>query len=333
MFNYHSSSYNTCRMFYSKKKTSAHCYSKSKYNSKKYKCTFIELDDNYSYQTTETSSSKDSNSTQTQNVLCQEVTEFTLGINEVNYNDNNKENNSLLSNIQDNSLRYDKCYCIDNSNNVSLLSQSSLTDVSDSIKEDTTNNDSNNSSSSSNNKTIINLSDDTLKEAFFFPKKLTNMYNYIYNQFQYQYHLYNTIAQSHYYKNNIYYNSNNSNSSFTTTPTIVNKDNTSSLTTTTHNDDKDKENTDVLCVNLKISPNETLVFKIRRYDDMFKTVKMFCEINNLDASYIRPLITYVIKTMNMIYGIMNMKLTYDEVSYLQMIKHQTNNNDLNNSSL
>ena len=327
MFNYHSSSYNTRRMFYSKKKTSAHCYLKGKYNSKKYKCSFIELDDNYSYQTTETSSSsKDSKSTQTQNVPCQEVTEFTLGVNEVNDNDNNKENNSLLSNIQDNSIKYDKCYCIDNSNNVSLLSQSSLTDVSDSIKEDNVDN-----SSSSNNKTIINLSDDTLKEAFFFPKKLTNMYNYIYNQFQYQYHLYNTITQSHYYKNNMYYNSNNNNTSFTNTPTTVNKDNTSSLTTTTHNDDKGKENTDVLCVNLKISPNETLVFKIRRYDDMFKTVKMFCEINNLDASYIRPLIIYVIKTMNMIYGIMNMKLTYDEVSYLQMIK--TNNNDLNNSSL
>ena len=330
MFNYHNSSYNTRKMFYSKKKASSHCYSKSKYNSRKYKCTFIELDDNYSYQTTETSSSKDSKSTQTQNAPCQEVTEFTLGINEANENDNNKENNSLLSNLQDNSLRYDKCYYIDNSNNVSLLSQSSLTDVSDSIKEDTINNVD--SSSNNSNKTIINLSDDTLKEAFFFPKKLTNMYNYIYNQFQYQYHLYNTIAQSHYYKNNMYYNgSSNNNTSFTTTPTTVNKDNTSSLITTSHNDDKDKENTDVLCVNLKISASETLVFKIRRYDDMFKTVKMFCEINNLDTSYIRPLITYVIKTMNMIYGIMNMKLTNNEISYLQMIK--TTNNDLNNSSL
>ena len=54
--------------------------------------------------------------------------------------------NLNVSNITNNSLRYDKCYCIDNSNNVSLLSQSSLTDVSDSIKEDTTNNDNNSSS-------------------------------------------------------------------------------------------------------------------------------------------------------------------------------------------
>ena len=98
----------------------------------------------------------------------------------------------------------------------------------------------------------------------------------------------------------MYYNcsSNNNNTSFTNTPTTVNKDNTSSLITTSHNDDKDKENTDVLCVNLKISASETLVFKIRRYDDMFKTVKMFCEINKLDAKFIRPIILYIIKALN-----------------------------------
>ena len=328
MFNYHSSSYNTHRTFYSKKKTYSH-YLNNTLCKHKFKSTLIELDDNYSYQTTETSSSKDSKSNQPQNILCQEITEFTLGINDsqnaVHCNDN-KENNSLLSNLQDN-----------NSNNVSLLSQSSLTDVSDSIKEDNSVIPSHNDNS---NKTIINVSDDTLKEAFFFPKKLTNMYNYIYNQFQYQFHLYNTIAQSHYYNNNNHSNTSytslcHNNSSFTNTSTAVpsvNKDHLSSLVT--NNDDKDKENTDVLCVNLKISANETLVFKIRRYDDMFKTVKMFCEINNLDTSYIRPLIVYVIKTMNVIYGIINMKITDDEISYLQMIKTEhTNKNDLNYNSL
>ena len=37
--------------------------------------------------------------------------------------------------------------------------------------------------------------------------------------------------------------------------------------------EKDKENTDIL-----------LTFKIRRYDDTFKTVKIFCEINKLDIN-------------------------------------------------
>ena len=255
----------------------------------------------------------------------------------------------------ENSLRCGKCCCVNDINNASLLSLS-LTDVSietNSIKEDITNTRNDNV-----NKTIIHVSDDTLKEAFFFPKKLTNMYNYIYKQFQYQYHLYNTIAHSLHYNCNIYCNHNNSNpscsylcnnnSSFTNTSSttissvtnydtsfsinntnnkLVNKDNTSSPVA---HSDKDKENTAVLCVSLKISAKENLVFKIRRYDDMFKTVQMFCEINNLETSFIRPLIIYVIKTMNMIYGVMNMKLTEDDISYLHMIKTEhANQSDLN----
>ena len=112
MFNGHSSSYNTRRSFYSKKKASSYFPNNflRKHKPRKHKRTLIELDDNYSYQTTETSSSKDSKTNYNENIPCQEVTEFTLGVNEVYYNDNNKENNSLLSNLQDNSLKYDKCY-------------------------------------------------------------------------------------------------------------------------------------------------------------------------------------------------------------------------------
>ena len=84
--------------------------------------------------------------------------------------------------------------------------------------------------------------------------------------------------------------------------------------------DKDKENTDILTINIKVSNNETLVFKIRRYDDMFKTVKIFCEINKLDAKYIRPLILYIIKALNGIYGIVNLKLKEDEIKFLCGLK-------------
>jgi hypothetical protein len=84
--------------------------------------------------------------------------------------------------------------------------------------------------------------------------------------------------------------------------------------------DKEKENTDVLSINLKISDKEILMFKIRRYDDMFQTVKIFCEINHLEQKFIRPLILHVIKAMNIIYGIVNMTLNEDEIKELQRIK-------------
>jgi len=104
--------------------------------------------------------------------------------------------------------------------------------------------------------------------------------------------------------------------------------------------EKDKENTDILEINVKVSPKKTLTFKIRRYDDMFKTVKIFCEINNLDIKLIRPLIIYIIKALNSIYGIYNLKLKRDEIEFLKELKmrfykeedenNAMDNNDVNN---
>ena len=81
-----------------------------------------------------------------------------------------------------------------------------------------------------------------------------------------------------------------------------------------------KENTDILIINVKVSKTENLVFKIRRYDDMFKTVQMFCEINQLDSQFIKPMIINVIKALNAIYTIYNTKLTAKDVQYLNKIK-------------
>ena len=55
---------------------------------------------------------------------------------------------------------------------------------------------------------------------------------------------------------------------------------------------------------------------------MFKTVKIFCEINKLDIKLIRPLIIYIIKALNSIYGIYNLKLKNDEIQYLKDIKNK-----------
>ena len=100
--------------------------------------------------------------------------------------------------------------------------------------------------------------------------------------------------------------------------------------------EREKENTDILEIHVKISQKETLVFKIRRYDDMFKTVKIFCEINKLDIKLIRPLIIYIIKALNSIYGIYNLKLKNDEIQFLKEIKkefYHEKENDKNNEYL
>lgn len=72
---------------------------------------------------------------------------------------------------------------------------------------------------------------------------------------------------------------------------------------------------------------------------MFKTVKIFCEINKLDTKLIRPLIMYIIKALNSIYGIYNLNLKPEEIIFLKNIKNNffdddnniNNNNNINES--
>ena len=42
------------------------------------------------------------------------------------------------------------------------------------------------------------------------------------------------------------------------------------------------ENTEILRVNVKISKDKFVVFKLKRFDDVFETIKLFCEINLID---------------------------------------------------
>ena len=85
-------------------------------------------------------------------------------------------------------------------------------------------------------------------------------------------------------------------------------------------------------INVKISEAQILTFKIRRYDDMFKTVKIFCEINKLDIKLIRPFIIYIIRALNSIYGIYNLNLKNDEIEFLKDIKKNLFNEEDENKS-
>ena len=55
---------------------------------------------------------------------------------------------------------------------------------------------------------------------------------------------------------------------------------------------------------------------------MFRTVKIFCEINKLDTKLIRPLIIYIIKALNSIYGVYNLTLKKDEIEFLKKLKRE-----------
>ena len=87
-----------------------------------------------------------------------------------------------------------------------------------------------------------------------------------------------------------------------------------------HNYYYEGENTVILEIIVKMNNNKNLLFKLRRFDDMFEVIKESCKANDISESLI-PFFAYkIIKAMNSIYGIVNLKLTGEEINYLKKLK-------------
>ena len=84
------------------------------------------------------------------------------------------------------------------------------------------------------------------------------------------------------------------------------------------------ENTEILRVEVKISKDKTALFILKRFDDIFETIKLFCEINNVNEKMIKPLIIKSLSTLNTIYQIMKSEMNEKQIKYLQVIKKQKN---------
>ena len=80
------------------------------------------------------------------------------------------------------------------------------------------------------------------------------------------------------------------------------------------------ENTEILQVNVKIAKDKNAVFKLRRFDDLFLTVKLFCEINSIEEKLIKPIITKALCTLNSIYQVYNTQLDSQNIKILKMLK-------------
>ena len=85
------------------------------------------------------------------------------------------------------------------------------------------------------------------------------------------------------------------------------------------------ENTEILNVSVKISQNKKVVFKLRRFDDLFLTVKLFCEINQIEEKLMKPIIIKILCALNSIYQIYNFQLDEKNIQRLKRINSFINN--------
>lgn len=95
--------------------------------------------------------------------------------------------------------------------------------------------------------------------------------------------------------------------------------------------DAKKENTCILEINVKISKDKNYNFRLKRFDDLFETVQIFCQINELKSNLYIPIIVNIIKALNSIYGIYNLKLNEKEINELLFLKYYYFNWEKNNS--
>ena len=88
------------------------------------------------------------------------------------------------------------------------------------------------------------------------------------------------------------------------------------------------ENTDILQVNVKIAKDKNVLFKLRRFDDLFLTVKLFCEINSIEEKLIKPIISKTLCTLNSIYQVYNAQIDSNNMNILKMVKTLDNDTSI-----
>ena len=85
---------------------------------------------------------------------------------------------------------------------------------------------------------------------------------------------------------------------------------------------EENENTVILEIEVKISNDKKIYFKLRKYDDMFQIVKEVCEKNEISEKFTNFFVYKIIKALNSIYGIYNIILKEEEIRFLQQLKNQ-----------
>ena len=84
------------------------------------------------------------------------------------------------------------------------------------------------------------------------------------------------------------------------------------------------ENTEILSVCVKVGKNKNAVFKLRRFDDLFLTVKLFCEINSINEKLMKPIIIKALSALNTIYQVYNSTIDSKNIEKLKMMNNFIN---------
>lgn len=80
-----------------------------------------------------------------------------------------------------------------------------------------------------------------------------------------------------------------------------------------------QENTIILSLKLKLEKDKYIFFNLRKYDDLFETLKNFVELNNIKKELIKPLSEKIVESLNKISSLLNNKISIYDREYLNSL--------------
>ena len=73
-------------------------------------------------------------------------------------------------------------------------------------------------------------------------------------------------------------------------------------------------------VNIKVSKDKVVVFRLRRFDNLFMSINLFCEFNKIDKKLIQPIISKILSSLNIVYKVMNSNVSKENILTLNEVK-------------
>ena len=79
------------------------------------------------------------------------------------------------------------------------------------------------------------------------------------------------------------------------------------------------ENTVILTLKIKVAKDDYRVFNLKKYDDLFISLEKFFDLNKIDQSLVKPIVTKIFTALNKIFWLLNNKIGIYDKEYLNSL--------------
>ena len=88
------------------------------------------------------------------------------------------------------------------------------------------------------------------------------------------------------------------------------------------------ENTVILTLKIKVAKDDFRVFNLKKYDDLFISLEKFFDLNKIEQSLVKPIVTKIFTALNKIFWLLNNKVgIYDQEYLTSLYKLWMKNNE------